>query len=107
VILPVEVRDQLKAERGIYITEACDACGELLGAVRYTRRGEPGVWCSAQCRDGAEAVAARQERQRRGGRPRKYRNERERRQAERRQAADRQRAFRDRLGVTENPIAAD
>ena len=42
-------------ERGIWITEACDKCGQLLGAVCWTRRGEPGEWCSAACRDGIKA----------------------------------------------------
>ncbi|MGH9690187.1 MAG: hypothetical protein ACRD4C_03655 [Candidatus Acidiferrales bacterium] len=42
-------------ERGIWITEACDKCGRLLGSVRWTRKGEPGEWCSAACRDGVKA----------------------------------------------------
>ena len=28
-------------ERGIYVTEACDTCGQLLGPVRFTRKDEP------------------------------------------------------------------
>ena len=40
---------------GCYVTEACDKCGQILGPVRYTRKGDTGVWCSRQCRDGAEA----------------------------------------------------
>lgn len=40
------------AERGIWVTEACDSCGKLLGSVRWTRKSEPGEWCSAECRDG-------------------------------------------------------
>lgn len=103
--LTVEQRGLSLEKRGWYVTEACDGCGALLGSTRYTRRGEPGAWCSAICRDGADVVAAREER--RGGRPRKYGSERERRTARRRLAADRQRAFRVRLGVTQNPIAAD
>ena len=43
---------KLLHERGIWITSACDGCGRLLGAVRWDRRGEPGEWCSAECRDG-------------------------------------------------------
>jgi|SRR6516165_12547549 hypothetical protein len=39
-------------ERGMWITEACDKCGRLLGSVRWTRKNEPGEWCSAECRDG-------------------------------------------------------
>jgi hypothetical protein len=43
---------KLLHERGIWITEACDKCGRLLGFVRWNRRGEPGEWCSTECRDG-------------------------------------------------------
>jgi hypothetical protein len=70
VILPVEVREKLKAERGIYVTEACDQCGALLGPLRWTRAGEPGVWCQRSCRDGAESEAQRKKAK--GGRPRKH-----------------------------------
>jgi hypothetical protein len=50
--LTKEQCEKLLRERGIWITEACDKCGKLLGAVHWTRRGEPGEWCSAECRDG-------------------------------------------------------
>jgi hypothetical protein len=43
---------KLLQERGIWITEACDRCGRLLGSVCWTQRGAPGDWCSAECRDG-------------------------------------------------------
>jgi hypothetical protein len=49
--LSQEQSKRLLQERGIWITEACDKCGRLLGSVRWTRRGEPGEWCSAACRD--------------------------------------------------------
>ena len=42
-------------KHGCYVTEACDKCSQILGPVRYTRKGDSGVWCSRQCRDGAEA----------------------------------------------------
>ena len=42
---------------GCYVKDVCDRCGHILGPVRYTRRGEPGEWCSRECRDGAEAHA--------------------------------------------------
>src|SRR5579864_1927627 len=47
----------LLARYGSYITEVCDCCGHGLGPVRFTRRGDPGVWCSRECRDGKEAHA--------------------------------------------------
>src|SRR5579872_1166058 len=50
-----EQSQKLLHERGIWVTDACDKCGQLLGAVRWTRRGEPGEWCSAECRDGLNA----------------------------------------------------
>jgi len=46
---------ELLAEYGCYVTEICDKCGRLLGAIRFSRCGESGVWCSRVCRDGAEA----------------------------------------------------
>ena len=45
----------LLEKHGCYVSEACDKCGQVLGPVRYTRKGDTGVWCSRQCRDGAEA----------------------------------------------------
>jgi hypothetical protein len=42
---------------GCYVTEAGDKCGRMLGSVRFARKGEEGVWCSRECRDGAEAHA--------------------------------------------------
>ena len=48
---------ELLAKHGIYANEACDRCGQILGPVPFTRKGEPGVWCSRECRDGAEAHA--------------------------------------------------
>ena len=85
MMLREELRRRLLADRGVYVTEACDKCGQLLGAVRYTRRGEPGVFCSRNCRGDREQPAIH-----RGGRPRKHESD-----------ADKQRAYRHRvLGVT-------
>lgn len=76
---------ELLAEHRVFAKEICDKCGQLLGAVRYTRRGENGVWCSRLCRGNAERPVIR-----RGGRPRRFESN-----------ADRQRAYRGRvLGVT-------
>jgi hypothetical protein len=62
--LTKEQGERLLEQHGIWITVACDRCGNLLGAVRWTRRGEAGDWCSEICRDGLRAE------RRRGGRPR-------------------------------------
>ena len=83
--LSAEQRQQLLQDCGVWVTTACDKCGQLLGAVRWTRKGEPGKWCSAPCRDGISAPkladAGRQDtrpRQRIGarpaGRPRKHKS---------------------------------
>lgn len=93
---------KLLHERGIWITSACDGCGRLLGAVRWDRRGEPGEWCSAECRDGiklerptsasvelAAATSTKPQRRvgsRRSGRPKRYATN-----------AEKQRSYRGRL----------
>jgi hypothetical protein len=92
--LTIEQSRKALRQHGCYVTEACDQCGALLAAVRHTRRGEPGEWCSEACRDGREAVLARSER--RAGRPRKHKTR-----------AEKQRAYRSRLGVLRNTLAAD
>jgi hypothetical protein len=74
---------------GCYVKDVCDKCGQILGPVRYTRRGEAGEWCSRECRGDAERPAVRK-----GGRPRKYRTDDDRLTAERRQNAERQQRFR-------------
>jgi hypothetical protein len=45
----------LLEKHGVYAREICDKCGAVLGAVRFTRKEESGVWCSRECRDGCEA----------------------------------------------------
>jgi hypothetical protein len=95
--------EQLLEQHGIWIKVTCDRCGNLLGAVRWTRRGEPGEWCSGVCRDGVKAEHARK----RGGRPRKYKTDALRIRSERQHSAVRQRAFRQRRGVTENPLQSN
>jgi len=74
----------LLAKHGVFALAACDRCGQLLGAVRYTRSGDAGEWCSSACRgDGDRPIV------RRGGRPRKHMTN-----------ADRQRVYRFGLRVT-------
>jgi hypothetical protein len=84
-----EVRSrELLAQHRVFANEACDRCGRILGCVRFTIAGSPGAWCSRLCRDGAEASAARK-----GGRPRKHKNE-----------AERQKSYRGRLRALRNPF---
>ena len=79
----------LLGRHGAFAREACDRCGQLLGAVRYTRRGESGAWCSKGCRGDGERPAIH-----RGGRPRKHKTD-----------AERQRVYRANLGVTKPPCS--
>ena len=97
--LSTEQSHALLEKTGSYITEACDECGKLLAEVRFTRRGEPGEWCSRECRDGIEA-AERHRITRRSGRPRKYRNREERRARKTQQ----QRDYRLRPGVEKTTL---
>jgi hypothetical protein len=54
VILPEPQRRELLRSHGMYVSEICDHCGRVLGAVRFTRYGKPGAWCSRLCRDGVD-----------------------------------------------------
>ena len=83
---------ELQAKHACFIKECCDRCGQILGPVRFTRRGDAGIWCGQKCRGDADRKLVRK-----GGRPRKYKTENDRRQAERRQNAERQKAFRGRV----------
>lgn len=65
--LSAEQSKQIFEQHGCWVNEACDACGQILGPVRWTRSGEPGVWCSRACRGDVERPVVH-----RGGRPRKY-----------------------------------
>jgi hypothetical protein len=49
---------ELLHTHGVYVTEACDRCGQTLGHVRYTRRNEPGEWCSRASLTGCGALAS-------------------------------------------------
>jgi hypothetical protein len=83
---------ELVAKHGVYACDVCERCGVVLGAVRFTRKGESGEWCSRECRGDVQRDAIRK-----GGRPRKHRTEAARIGAERHQNAERQRTFRVRL----------
>jgi hypothetical protein len=54
MLLTVQQGYELLAKHGVYAREICDKCGAVLGAVRFTRKDESGVWCSRECRDGAQ-----------------------------------------------------
>jgi len=71
-----ELRRRLLEDRGISVTECCDKCGQLLGAVRYTRENDSSVWCSPRCRGDSPKTATLKP-----GRPPKYRTSCERRRA--------------------------
>jgi len=58
-MLKEEIRQRLLAERGIHVAEACDKCGKLLGAARYTRKGDSGTYCSPACRGDGEWPATK------------------------------------------------
>lgn len=70
----------LLAKYGVFAREFCDKCGTVLGAVRFTRKGDAGLWCSRECRgdDVLEILP-------KGGRPRKYKTQEDRRAAKTRQ----------------------
>ena len=92
MLLATQKSYELLAKYGFFVREICDKCGIVLGAVRFTRRDESGVWCSRECRGDGDRRTIRK-----GGRPRKYKTENDRRQAERLQNAERQKAFRVRV----------
>ena len=52
MILSIAIRQRLQIDTGCCVTEVCNRCGRLLGAVRFTRANDSGAWCSRTCRDG-------------------------------------------------------
>jgi len=54
--LTTEQQEEIKATHGVCVNEVCDACHKPLDYVRFTRKDEPGEWCSRECRDGVEAA---------------------------------------------------
>ncbi len=89
MILSTAQAHDLLSRHGVFAREACDRCGAILGAVRYARRGESGVWCSSECRGDGERPRIRK-----GGQLKKYKTDAERQRAEREQGTVRQRVFR-------------
>src|SRR6266436_4978388 len=80
MLLTTKQSERLLAKHGVFAREICDKCGIVLGAVRFTRYGEPEVYCSRECRGDAHRSATH-----RPGRPRKYKTHSERRAAKTRQ----------------------
>ncbi len=80
MLLTTKQSERLLAKHGVFAREICDKCGIVLGAVRFTRYGEPEVYCSRECRGDAHRSAALKP-----GRPRKYKTHSERRAAKTRQ----------------------
>jgi hypothetical protein len=84
MLLTIQQGYELLANYGCFAREICDKCGAVLGAVRFTRKDESGVWCSTACRGEGERKKIHK-----GGRPRKYKTD-----------AERQRVYRANLRVT-------
>jgi hypothetical protein len=80
MLLAIEKSYELLANYGCFAREICDKCGIVLGAVRFSRYGEPEVYCSCECRGDAHRSATLKP-----GRPRKYKTHSERRAAKTRQ----------------------
>jgi hypothetical protein len=53
-MLREELRRRLLEDRGVSVAECCDKGGRFLGAVRFIRKSEVGVWCSRECRGDSE-----------------------------------------------------
>ena len=83
--ITTEQQQAVRDKYGVFVNEACDKCGRLLGEIRFTIKDQPGEWCSRLCRDGQDRI--RQHESRRNGRPRKYQTSAERQQAYRRRLA--------------------
>jgi hypothetical protein len=90
MLLAIQKSYELLANYGCFAREICNKCGTVLGAVRYTRKDESGVWCSGECRGDVRRFVRLKP-----GRPRKYENRDQRRAAKTRQQQD----YRSCLGV--------
>jgi hypothetical protein len=54
--LTAALQAEIKSVYELCVNGVCDACHKLLDHIRYTRKDQPGEWCSRVCRDGVEAV---------------------------------------------------
>jgi hypothetical protein len=57
--ITAEVQARVLSEYGVCVNEACDRCGKVLAAVRWTRKDTQGTYCSQLCRDGVGRVSGR------------------------------------------------
>jgi 16S rRNA U1498 N3-methylase RsmE len=53
--MTLEQQSKIREDHDVWVKAACNQCGRVLAEIRYTRKDEQGEWCSAICRDGAEA----------------------------------------------------
>src|ERR1700675_875569 len=67
MLLAIQKSYELLASYGFFAREICDKCGIVLGAVRFTRRGESKVYCPRKCRGEPHRSSTHRQ-----GRPRKY-----------------------------------
>jgi hypothetical protein len=58
--LTPEQQEQIREKFGVIANERCDACSQILGYLRFTRRNEPGEYCSRKCRGDQERPAKAQ-----------------------------------------------
>jgi len=58
--LTPDQQEQIREKFGVVANERCDACSQILGYLRFTRRNEPGEYCSGKCRGDQERPAKAQ-----------------------------------------------
>ncbi len=61
MLLTTQQSYELLAKHGVFAREICDKCGAVLGAVRFMRRNEAGVFCSKACRGDDDRRAGKRE----------------------------------------------
>jgi hypothetical protein len=86
-----------------WIVGRCTRCEKVIHNAPFLSRIEAGEFCSRSCRDGIAPLTGIAI-ERKGGRPRKYRNEREATVIRRAQTRARVRESRGSLDVTQNPM---
>jgi len=51
-----EQQSKIREDHDVWVKSVCNECGQVLAEIRYTRKDEPGEWCSEKCRDGEMAA---------------------------------------------------